>query len=157
MLFRSVVNPLPVPTANNTGPYCPGLPVQLNATGGGTYSWSGPNSFTSTNQNPALGNATSGLVGVYTVTVTLNSCTAVATTSVSVNASITPNLSSNSPVCLGGPLNLTCSNGVSWSWTGPNGFTSSLQSPSLSPSTAAMSGVYTVTVTAVGEIGRAHV
>jgi gliding motility-associated-like protein len=141
------VNPLPVATATNTGPYCPGVPVQLNSSGGGTYSWSGPSGFTSTSQNPALGGATAAMGGVYTVTVTLTSCTATATTSVTVNANLIPGIASNSPVCAGNALNLTCANGVSWSWTGPNGFTSSSQNPSISPATTAASGTYSATVT----------
>lgn len=58
---------------------------------------------------------------------------------------------SNSPVCAGGTLNLTASTvaGASYSWTGPNGFTSSLQNPSLTYS-AAYAGTYTVQVTIPG-------
>jgi len=54
---------------------------------------------------------------------------------------------SNSPVCVGGSLNLTSSGGTSYSWTGPNGFTSSVQNPSIATVTAAASGTYTVVVT----------
>lgn len=58
--------------------------------------------------------------------------------------------SSNSPVCAGSTLNLgaaTTASGASFSWTGPNGFTSTSQSPSISNVTAAAAGTYTVTVT----------
>ncbi len=64
------------PGASNTGPYCPGssaflssslAPVPVCAP---TYSWSGPNSFTSTSQNPSFGPIGSSGVeaGTYTVT-----------------------------------------------------------------------------------------
>ncbi|MFN5181783.1 MAG: hypothetical protein ACK5D5_02020, partial [Bacteroidota bacterium] len=142
-----VVNATPSITASNTGPYCPGVPAQLNASGGGTYNWSGPNGFTSNLQNPTLGNATTTLAGVYNLTVTLNSCTAIASTSVVVNSALTPGLSSNSPVCVGASLNLLCSNGVSWSWTGPNGFSSSLQNPIIPTATTLNAGTYSATVT----------
>jgi hypothetical protein len=58
---------------------------------------------------------------------------------------------SNSPVCAGGALNLTATTvpGASYSWSGPNSFTSSLQNPVVSYSAAA-AGVYTVQVTAAG-------
>jgi hypothetical protein len=58
---------------------------------------------------------------------------------------------SNSPVCAGANLNLTASttSGASYSWTGPNGFTSLLQNPSFAYS-AAYAGVYTVQVTLAG-------
>ena len=57
-------------TASNSGPYCPGQTIQLNASGGGTYSWTGPNGFTSNLQNPTISNAAPSMGGVYTVTVT---------------------------------------------------------------------------------------
>ncbi|RWW91745.1 beta strand repeat-containing protein, partial [Flavobacterium cerinum] len=58
---------------------------------------------------------------------------------------------SNSPVCSGASLNLTATTvaSASYSWTGPNGFTSSLQNPVVSYSATA-AGVYTVQVTAAG-------
>ncbi len=143
------VNPTPTITATNTGPYCQTATIQLNATGGGTYSWSGPSSFTSTQQNPSLPGATTSMGGVYTVTVTLNSCTATATTTVTVANLFVPTPSSNSPICSGATLNLSCGNGISWSWTGPNGFTSTLQNPSIAPTTTAATGVYTVSATDV--------
>jgi hypothetical protein len=54
------------------------------------------------------------------------------------------------PTCIGSAISLTGgANGMSnYSWTGPNGFTSNSQSPSITGSaTAAMSGTYTLTVT----------
>ena len=56
--------------------------------------------------------------------------------------------SSNSPVCVGSTLNLYESGGyaTSWSWTGPNGFTSNLQNPVILNATTANSGIYTVVI-----------
>lgn len=58
---------------------------------------------------------------------------------------------SNSPVCSGASLNLTATTvaGATYSWSGPNGFTSSLQNPSLTYS-AVNAGTYTVQVTIPG-------
>ncbi len=59
-----------------------------------------------------------------------------------VTASASPN-----PICSGSTLSLTGSatGATSWSWTGPNGFTSTAQSPSIAGITAGGSGVYSLT------------
>lgn len=60
--------------------------------------------------------------------------------------------SSNSPICYHATLNLysTPSGGTpsyTYSWTGPAGFTSTIQNPSIPNATPANSGTYTVTIT----------
>ncbi len=55
---------------------------------------------------------------------------------------------SNSPVCSGNTLNLTSSGVISYRWIGPNGFTSNAQNPTIPNASTAMTGDYTVTVTA---------
>ncbi len=55
---------------------------------------------------------------------------------------------SNSPICAGSTLNLnaTATGGtVTYAWSGPNGFSSTVQNPSLSNATVAATGTYTVT------------
>ena len=82
------VNPCLNCTASNTGAYCPGQTIQLNvvAAGGTTFSWVGPNGFTSNLQNPTIPNATAAMAGVYTVTVTDGSGgTCTSTTTVVIN------------------------------------------------------------------------
>jgi len=59
---------------------------------------------------------------------------------------------SNSPVCNNGTLNLTSAtiSGANYSWTGPNGFTSTSQNPSVTNMSSSKEGTYTVTVTSGG-------
>lgn len=59
-----------------------------------------------------------------------------------VTASAAPN-----PICVGSDLSLTggATDATSWSWTGPNGYTSSTQSPTITGITTAGAGVYTLT------------
>lgn len=64
------VNPAPVAEADNDGPVCPGDQVQLLASGGNSYQWSGPSGFSSTQQNPVITNLTPEKTGIYTVTIT---------------------------------------------------------------------------------------
>ncbi|HEX5731981.1 MAG TPA: alpha/beta fold hydrolase [Blastocatellia bacterium] len=63
-----------------------------------------------------------------------------------------PVTGSNSPICAGSTLNLIATNvpGATYNWTGPNGFTSNLQNPSIEAVTALASGTYAVEVTVEG-------
>ena len=64
-----------------------------------------------------------------------------------------PTVGSNTPVSIGGTINLTASSvtgATGYSWTGPNGFSSSLQNPTITSATSSNSGTYTVTVTVAG-------
>lgn len=56
---------------------------------------------------------------------------------------------SNSPLCSGQTLQLICNaaGATSFQWTGPDGFSSSAQNPSIPNATPANSGVYTISVT----------
>lgn len=94
-------------TASNTGPYCVGGTIQLNGSAGATsYSWTGPNGFTSNVQNPTIPNATIAMSGTYSLTVTGTGCTTAATTNVVVLPPIAPNAGVDDTVCFGSPINL---------------------------------------------------
>lgn len=54
----------------------------------------------------------------------------------------------NTPVCARTTLSLSASTGVSYKWTGPNGFTSASPSPTINNVTTAAMGTYYVTVKA---------
>lgn len=49
----------------SNSPVCTNSVIQLNATGGTTYNWTGPNGFNSTQQNPTIPNATATNAGTY--------------------------------------------------------------------------------------------
>lgn len=117
------------------------LSVNTNATNP-TYSWSGPGGFTSNLPNPTVNQP-----GAYVVTVTSasNGCTNTAT------ANVTGNVTPPSPTASGGTitcalpsvtLEATPTTGVTYSWSGPGGFSSTLQNPNTNTA-----GTYTVTVT----------
>ena len=63
------------------------------------------------------------------------------------NCDLNPTVGSNSPICENSSLNLTCSEGVSWLWSGPNGFSSTAQNPTISNVSLLANGTYTVTIT----------
>lgn len=70
-----------------------------------------------------------------------------------INCCQTPTITtgSNSPICAGQPLNLTTTanpaGAYTYAWTGPNGFTSTIQNPTIATPTLAAAGNYTVVVT----------
>jgi len=141
-------------TANVSGPACIGQNVTLTATNvaGATYSWTGPNGYTSTAQNPTLTGVSLAMSGVYTVTAdnSVNGCSSLASANVFVfDTPLTPIVSNSGPVCEGTPLNLTCPSvpGATYSWNGPNSFVSTLQNPTIAAASAAAGGNYNCTVT----------
>jgi hypothetical protein len=79
-----------VPTTVTAGSLLALVPVSgtinLTATSmpGATFSWSGPNGFTSTQQNPSIEGAGTNASGTYTVTATVNGCAGSASTVVTV-------------------------------------------------------------------------
>lgn len=143
-----VVNPIPVPVIGSNSPVCLNTTINLTSGGGTSYAWSGPNSFTSTLQNPTIASATAINSGVYTVTVTSLNCSRTATVNVNVLAPTTT-AANTGPYCAGQTIQLSTPAGTTYTWTGPGGFTSSVQNPTIPSSTAGMSGTYNVTV-AVG-------
>ncbi|HMT29353.1 MAG TPA: immunoglobulin domain-containing protein, partial [Bacteroidia bacterium] len=58
--------------------------------------------------------------------------------------------SASGPHCAGETLSLSTTAGSSYQWTGPNGFTSTAQNPTITGVTSDNSGTYTVTVTSNG-------
>ena len=151
------VNSTPTPTVTVTpNPVCSGQTLSLNAStiSGATYNWSGPNSFSSSLQNPNITSATSATAGTYSVLASLSGCTSPAgTTSVTVNASPpAPTASSNSPVNAGSTLSLSASTitGATYNWYGPSTYSSASQNPTITNVTTANAGTYSVTATKNG-------
>lgn len=85
--------------ATSNSPVCEGSTITLNAftLSGATYSWAGPNGFTSAQQNPQITNAVAASAGTYTLTYTKGGCTATATVAVTVNPAAT-GIGQNSPL-----------------------------------------------------------
>jgi len=61
-----------------------------------------------------------------------------------------PEISSNSPICTNKTLELKASGGTNYSWTGPNGFTSTGQNPTITNATVINSGEYSCLITGTG-------
>ncbi|WP_125723236.1 DUF7948 domain-containing protein [Flavobacterium ustbae] len=59
-----------IPVVTSNSPICTGKTLELKASGGTNYSWTGPNGFTSTDQNPTIPNASSINSGEYSCLIT---------------------------------------------------------------------------------------
>lgn len=143
------VNPTPTPVIGSNSPVCLNNAINLTAGGATSYTWSGPGSFISTIQNPTITSAAPTNAGVYSLTVSVLSCTNTATVNVVVN-SPTTSATGGGPYCAGATIQLTTPVASSYTWTGPAGFTSGLQNPTIASSTTLMTGNYTVLVTSGG-------
>jgi len=82
-------------------------------------------------------------------------CPIPGTTTTPIQSAICPAIaaSSNTPVCVGGTINLSLnstSTNATYLWTGPNGFSSTVAAPSIPSATLAMAGTYTCVVTITG-------
>src|SRR5207253_4086711 len=112
-----------IPTASNGGPYCEGATISLSTptVSGATYSWTGPNGFTSSDQNPTRTNGTTADAGTYSVTITVDRCpSAAGTTNVVVNATpATPTATNGGPYCTGATISLSTAfvSGPTYPWT----------------------------------------
>jgi gliding motility-associated-like protein len=150
------VNPIPsAPTATANSPICAGQTLLLSSTysTAATYTWTGPNSFSSATQNPSVPGTTTLSSGDYSVAVTVAGCTGpVGIISVTVNPiPASPVPGSNSPICAGLTLSLTASStGSSYNWSGPNSFTSAVQNPTITSASTLASGDYSVTASDLG-------
>lgn len=152
-------NPPVTPIITAVDSICSGNNLSLSAAtssvGLATYTWTFPNGFTTTGQNISINNIPTFLGGTFSVTATINSCKSLAGTKIiRVDSTpVRPTIVSNSPICTNGTLNLTSSTvspgAMTYSWTGANRFTSTLQNPIKTNMQLVDAGNYTVTYTSV--------
>jgi PKD repeat protein len=122
----------------------------LTNTVGSTYAWviTGGTQTSGTNTNSIT--VTWGPNGAGNVSVTeTNAASCLGTTinlPITIHALPTVSASSNSPVCSGQSINLSVNSAATYSWTGPNGFASTVQNPSIPNSSNLMAGSYQVSI-----------
>ncbi|MEO1628376.1 MAG: hypothetical protein AAFV25_24730, partial [Bacteroidota bacterium] len=134
------------PTSNS--PVCSGGSLELQAPDGAdSYTWTGPNGFSSNEQNPVIPNVSDAEGGIYTLEIVKNGCRDQATTSVQIVPPFAITINANGPLCYGETILLSASGGTSYQWEGPAGFSSTEKNPSIPDAVTGMSGTYSVTVT----------
>ena len=145
----------------SNSPICVGdtLVFHANSQAGATFHWSGPNGWTSSQQNPTRPNVTLAMSGTYSVYVTKNSETSETTyLQVEVLDHPTPNFSiSEDGVCVGEPVTFTDQSTISanggsitgWEWDFGDGHTATTQNATHSFYSG---GTYNVSLTATNAI-----
>jgi len=141
-----LLNPVPVVSGDSV---CFGENAQLSVSGGVSYLWLGPAGFTSNLSNPIIPQVSAASSGNYSVIVSAqNNCTVqVLVPLIGFPYALPqPLISGNTTPCLNSALQLSGSGGVTYLWSGPNGFTSTAQQFSLAPANSGASGIYTLSV-----------
>ncbi len=108
------VNTVPTVNISSNSPICSGnnLPLSATALGGTTpysYTWSGPNGFSSSISAPSVPSVTTAATGTYSLTLTdAKGCTATSTTTVSINSTpVVAAINGGNGACIGSVLTLT--------------------------------------------------
>jgi gliding motility-associated-like protein len=152
-IAQVTVSALPVVSFAVGSYYCENAPMVFNAaatSGATTFSWSGPNGFSSFLQNPVIQTASVGNTGVYTLVATHGPCTASNTRSVTVTPLPSATAQVNNPLCETNSMSLTVnvSAGVNaFQWTGPVNFLKYGQHVRRDSCIISYSGIYTASVT----------
>jgi gliding motility-associated-like protein len=118
---------------------CPQTAGTLTVSGAVSYTWSNNSNGNTLTDNPAQ-------TSVYSVTGAVAGCTAGVSANIVVLGLPSPSVNINNPVCTGQTLAISGGGGVGYIWSGPSGFSSSLQSFSISPVNNNHGGIYSLTV-----------
>lgn len=140
-------------TATSNSPLCEGDTLRLEGNTSSTipfitYSWTGPDGFTSSKQHSGRENVNRSQAGMYRLGVSNQGCITYADAEVIVKPSPGIEATSNSPVLAGRELRLSMTSDTevdSLSWSGPLGFHSGSKDPVIHPVKLEHSGAYTVT------------
>ena len=106
---------------SSNSPVCSGQSLNLTCNDGTSWNWTGPNGFSSNQQNPIITNVTNLASGIYTVVITdINGCTDTKTINVTINSLLTPTFNNPNPICSGetlAPLPTISNNGITGTWS----------------------------------------
>jgi gliding motility-associated-like protein len=118
------ISDLPAVAATSNSPVCEGANLTLTANGATTYSWTGPNSFTSALQNPNF-KTTPNAAGTYTVKGfnALNCSNTASTVVIILPKPLATILPTTATICSGDSVLLTASGGTTYLWTPTFGLT----------------------------------
>jgi gliding motility-associated-like protein len=139
-----IISPPPFVQATNYVFSCYGSTVLLFASGGSIYEWTGPNDFTSKEQEPQIPNVQFTDAGLYKVKVTtFFGCSNYDSTRLQVYPAAHASISSDVSICEGGTTQLNASGGIKYFWDPANGLSDkSIANPIASPKDSILYKVY---------------
>ena len=139
----TIHNP-PVATAINNGPVCENSTLILTATGGASYSWTGPAGFTSTQASPTF--TATNAAGLYTVIAAdVFGCKDTSSTQVATFPQPAADVSNTQQICVGDSVLLIANGGDSYAWLPVTGLSNTSSSNTMA--SPVNTTTYTVTVT----------
>jgi len=115
---HQIITPNPVVTSNS--PVCEGSTLNLSATGGTSYFWTGPNGFTSALPNPSIDSVTVNASGDYNVAVSTNGCGIINKSvhvSVLISSAAITSIGPDTLFCAEDTVVLVASGGSSYHWS----------------------------------------
>ena len=124
---------------------CIGDSTTLSVSGAGTFNWSPAYGLSNTTGTSVTAGPDSSVT--YTVIGNEGTCSDTAYITLTVNPLPVAIGNSNSPVCQDDTIHFSAMGGNSYSWSGPDTFSDSIQSPFINNATAMNNGIYTVIVT----------
>ena len=144
--LQASVAPMPVVTISGSTVMCQGDNLSLSASGADSYAWYGPNNFSHNTSSFTLTNISIIATGFYSLTAIQGPCQVNTGTFVTVNALPQPTLNNNGPVCENGSVQFFTGPAASYTWSGPQNFSSNQQNPILSNVGTPGQGIYSLTV-----------
>jgi len=141
-------NPFSVSASSNS-PVCVGATINFTASGGTNYIWSGPNSYSSSAQNPSITLSTMSNAGTYYVTVSAPPCSDTVVLHVVVNPAPNVNAGQDTTINSGVQITLHGSGGPSYSWS-PS---ATLNNPNIANPLATPYNTTTYTLTVTDSLG----
>lgn len=137
------VDSLPVAVITHNSPLCAKETYSVSTTGGETYSFTGPMSFTSDTSDFIIENVGSVHAGSYLMVLTNSfNCIGYDTIELEVNPLPIFTTSSNSPICVNDSLELSATGSYNFLWWGPQGFQSTDQNTGKANTSTANAGTY---------------
>ncbi|MBC7886768.1 MAG: gliding motility-associated C-terminal domain-containing protein [Ferruginibacter sp.] len=133
-IITITIHDIPVATAASNSPVCEKRAINLSATGGITYAWTGPAGFSAISANPSFPAQTNS-PGQYIVTVTDSfGCNNTASVSVITLPKPLASISNTQTFCEGNTVSLLAGGGIAYLWSPATGLSGiNIPNPIASP------------------------